>query len=159
MERHALGHTEAGRLTVPGHIARVTHSYFVHYPPHDERPDDPHYKDFNAYRRKTREFAQCVVGQHRNDFSECFPPQEHWPIGLELHHTHIEFALQQGIDLSWLDVDYPEVGDPTKVGAWVESAKNLEWRCIFHHRGVGGVHTLTASDYEGVKYVKGLTSK
>jgi hypothetical protein len=133
------------------HTQKVTHSYYVHYPEHDPRPEDPNYKDFDAYRRKTKDTAQCAIGLHRNDFSECVG-------GLELHHAHIEFSLQNGVDLAWLEVDYPGVSDPTTIGAWVESATNLMWLCERHHRGDGGVHTLTASDYEGEKYVKGLTS-
>ena len=78
--------------------------------------------------------------------------------GLELHHAHIEFALQNGVELAWLEADYPGVSDPDTIGMWVESAKNLTWLCERHHRGDGGVHTLTASDYEAEKYVKGLTS-
>jgi hypothetical protein len=78
---------------------------------------------------------------------------------LELHHAHIEFALINAIDLAWLEVDYPGVSDPNQVGIWVESAANLEWLCLRHHRGSGGVHTVTASDFEGLKYVRNLTQE
>jgi hypothetical protein len=145
-------------LSVPAHDQTVTHRYIVHYPEHDEREKDPHYKDFHHFRETTKATAKCLVGLHRNDYSECFPGPEHWPVGLEVHHSHIEFALQNGVDLRWLEVDYPGVSNPDEIGAWVESAANLEWRCVRHHRGDGGVHSLTASDYEGVRYVRGLTS-
>jgi hypothetical protein len=147
-----------GFMVVRPHIQKVTHSYLVHYPEHEARRDDPHYADFHHFRESTKAAAKCLVGEHRNDYSECYPPPEHWPIGLEVHHSHIEFALQNGVDLAWLEVDYPGISDSKMVGAWVESAANLEWRCVRHHRGDAGVHTVTASDYEGVKYVKGLTS-
>jgi hypothetical protein len=42
------------------------------------------------------------------------------------------------------------------VGAWVESADNLQWLCEFHHRGHGGVHIASSSDYEAERYVRGL---
>jgi len=138
---------------VDKHDQKVTHSYVVHYPDHPERAKDPHYKDFNHYREKTKATAQCSVGLHRNDFSECSLDKP-----LELHHTHIEFSLQNGVDLKWLEVDYPGVSDPNTVGAWVESANNLEWLCEFHHRGHGGVHVSAASDYEAEKYIRGLIS-
>jgi hypothetical protein len=86
---------------------------------------------------------------HRNDYSECHG-------GLELHHSHVEFSLQNGVDLAWLEKDYPGISDPDTVGAWVESADNLLWLCEFHHRGHGGVHVSSASDFEAEKYVKGL---
>ena len=138
-------------MTVEEHDQNVTHRYTVHYPAHPERTSDPHYVDFSHYRAKTKGTAQCAVGAHRNDFSECTLDSP-----LELHHTHIEFSLQNGVDLKWLEVDYPGVSDPDTVGAWVESAENLEWLCLFHHRGHGGVHTTAAADYEAEKYVRGL---
>jgi len=138
-------------MTVEEHDQNITHHYTVHYPPHPEREDDPHYVDFHHFREKTKATAKCAIGEHRNDFSEC--DSEH---PLELHHTHIEFSLQNGVDLKWLEVDYPGVSDPDTVGAWVESATNLEWLCLFHHRGHGGKHVTAYSDFEAAKYVRGL---
>ena len=134
------------------HDQTVTNSYVVHYPPHYPREEDPHYKDFNAYRQATHGTAVCSLGQHRGDLSECAGQ-------LELHHAHIEFSLQNGVDLKWLEVDYPGVSDPEQVGAWVESAENLMWLCEKHHRGVGGIHHASASDYEAEKYVRNLIGK
>lgn len=136
-------------MSTPAHDQKVTHGYVVRYPAHPPRKDDPHYKDFNAFRRRTQATAKCAVGQHRNDFSECHG-------GLELHHAHIEFSLQNGVDLAWLEADYPGISDPNSVGAWVESADNLEWLCEFHHRGHGGVHVSSASDFEAERYVRDL---
>jgi hypothetical protein len=136
---------------VPEHDWKQTHSYVVHYPAHAPRDGDPHFKDFDAYRRETFATAKCSIGQHRNDFTECQGQ-------LELHHSHVEFSLQNGIDLKWLEGDYPGIGNPDSVGAWVESGNNLLWLCEFHHRGHGGVHCATASDYEAEKYVRGLIS-
>lgn len=133
------------------HDQKVTHHYTVHYPDHAPREDDPHYKDFRAYHDRTRATAACAIGAHRRDFSECHGE-------LELHHAHVEFALQNSIDLSWLEADYPGIGNPDLIGAWVESASNLTWLCEAHHRGAGGVHTASASDFEGEKYIRGLIS-
>ena len=138
-------------MTVPEHDQHISHAYTVHYPAHPPRKDDPHYTDFEEYRRRTKATAKCAVGQHRNDYSECKG-------GLELHHAHVEFALQNGVSLAWLEADYPGISDPNTVGAWVESAANLLWLCEFHHRGHGGVHVASASDFEAEKYVKGLIS-
>lgn len=135
------------------HDQSITHHYIVHYPNHEPRESDPHYRDFNAYRRKTKGTAKCAIGAHRNDFSECSLDKP-----LELHHAHIEFSLQNGVDLKWLEADYPGVSDPDIVGAWVESAENLMWLCEAHHRGAGGIHTASASDFEAEKYVRGLIS-
>lgn len=71
----------------------------------------------------------------------------------------MEFALQNGVDLAWLEVDYPGISDPDHVGAWVESAVNLEWLCLEHHRGAHGVHLLSSSDFEAQRYVRGLINE
>ena len=137
---------------VPAHEGIVSHRYVMHYPEHPPRENDPHYKDFEDYRKRTKATARCAFAVRTNDDSTCDG-------GLELHHSHIEFSLQNGVELKWLERDYPGVSDPTQVGAWVESAANLEWYCEFHHRGAGGVHSAAASDFEAEHYVRGLISK
>jgi hypothetical protein len=136
-------------VSTPAHDRSVTDHYTVHYPPHPPRTADPHYRDFEAFRRRTQPTAKCAVGEHHDDYSACRG-------GLELHHAHVEFALQNGVDLKYLEVDYPGISDPDQIGAWVESAANLLWLCEFHHRGHGGVHVASASDFEAERYVKGL---
>ena len=133
------------------HDQKITNSYIVHYPAHPERTDDPHYKDFNAFRERTKNTAVCAIGGARQDFSECDG-------GLELHHSHVEFSLQNGVDLKWLESAYPGVSNPEEVGAWVESADNLEWLCEKHHRGSGGIHHAAYSDFEASKFVHNLIS-
>jgi hypothetical protein len=138
---------------VPAHDQPFAHRYTVHYPDHAPRQDDPHYVDFEAYRKRTKATARCRFAVDRGDASEC--DKDH---PLELHHAHIEFALQNGVDLALLERDYPGVSDPTQVGAWVESAANLEWYCRAHHRSVAGVHEASVSDYEAEHYVRNLIS-
>lgn len=138
-------------MDIQNHDQNETHRYLVHFPAHPERRSDPHYKDFQAFRRRTHKTAKCAEAVRRGDFSECHG-------GLELHHTHIEFSLQNGVDLKLLERDYPGISDPTQIGAWVESGANLEWLCVAHHRGHGGVHSATASDFEASRYVRGLIS-
>jgi len=152
---------------VPAHDQRVKHVYVLHFPPHPPRESDPHYRDFEAYHRRTRATARCWVGE-RIGFQDCRdaqgrpcppPPDGGEQPGLELHHAHIEFALQQGVDLAALERDYPGVSDPDQVGAWVESAANLRWLCAEHHRGAAGAHTAAHADWEAEQYVRGLISQ
>lgn len=134
------------------HDQAITNHYTVHFPEHPPREDDPHYRDFEAYRNKTKATAICAFAQRRGgDVSECAG-------GLELHHSHVEFSLQNGVDFALLEKDYPGISDPTQVGAWVESAANLEWLCAKHHRGHGGIHHASASDWEAEIYVRNLIS-
>lgn len=141
---------------VAAHTQAHTSHYQVHFPEHGSRKGDPHYRDFDHYHRTTKrdpEIYQCAVGRRRGDFSDCT-----LDLPLELHHTHIEWALQNGVDLAMLEHQYPGISDREEVGAWVESAENLEWLCQlqFHHRGHGGAHVASASDFEGQHFVKGL---
>jgi hypothetical protein len=151
----------------PAHDAVQSHRYLVHFPAHPPREDDPHYVDFDHYHRKYRATARCYVGE-RVGFGDCrdqhgapCPPPADGGLqpGLELHHAHVEFSLQQGIDLKALEVDFPGISDATSVGAWVESDVNFRWLCVFHHRGPGGAHTACHSDWEGSQYIPGLISK
>ena len=139
---------------VAAHVQKVTHNYAIRYPEHSAREDDPHYVDFNHIHREWRkdpEKWQCHIGQRRGDFSECSLDKP-----LELHHAHIEFALLNAVELAWLEKDYPGISDYEKLGAWVESAENLLVLCEFHHRGHGGIHVASSSDYEGLKYIRGF---
>jgi hypothetical protein len=136
---------------VAAHDQATTHHYVVTYPAHPARESDPHYRDFEAYRKRTKDTAQCAFAAETGDTSECDLTKP-----LELHHTHVEFSLQNGVDLKRLEHLYPGISNPDEVGAWVESAPNLTWLCAFHHRGHGGVHTAAAADFEASKWVKGL---
>jgi len=148
----------------PAHDQHESHQYLVHFPAHFPRKDDPHYKDFDHFHRTNRMAARCYVGV-RIGFDECKSTNgastaiaDGVQSGLELHHAHIEFATQNGIDLAALEVDYPGVSNPDEVGAWVESGINFRWLCCFHHRAAGGAHTATHSDWEASQYIRGLIS-
>lgn len=147
------------------HTTPQTHRYLVHFPPHPARVDDPHYVDFDHYHRKTRPTARCYVGE-RIGFGDCRDAQgdpctidaDGKQSGLELHHAHVEFSLQQGVSLEALEVDYPGISNPDEVGAWVETEANFRWLCVHHHRGAAGAHTASHSDWEAGQYVLGLIS-
>lgn len=121
---------------IPAESRRITHTYTLHFPEHLPREGDPHYRDFDAYRRKTRAAARCHVGE-RIGFDWCRDTQgnrctfdaDGVMSDLELHHAHIEFALQNGISLAALEKDYPGVSNPDQVGAWINSAENLLYLC------------------------------
>lgn len=138
-------------MTVPAHEQAITNRYSIAYPAHEPREDDPHYKDFEAYRRRTKDTAQCQFGVDRGgDFSECAG-------GLELHHAHIEYAMINGVDLALLEARYPGVSDRDQVGEWVNgAAENLVWYCAKHHRSHGGIHHASAADFEAAHFVRNL---
>lgn len=147
------------------HSGAQSHHYTVHFPPHPARTSDPHYVDFNHYHKLHRAAARCYVGE-RIGFHDCTDVKgpslisaDGVQTGLELHHAHVEFSLQNGIDLSALEKDFPGISNATDVGAWVESDVNFRWLCVFHHRGPGGAHTAAHADWEAGQYIPGLISK
>ncbi len=161
---------------VAAHEQIASHKYVVHYPEHPARTSDPHYVDFNHFHKANGPTARCAYAVHADLEGDPVPTRQdaapHRLIGpgetragcdttspMELHHSHIEFSLQNGVDLQLLEKDYPGIANPDEIGAWVESAANFTWYCVFHHRGPGGAHTAAASDFEAEKYVQNLISK
>lgn len=134
----------------PAHSQKVSHNYVVHYPWHYPRPEDPHYIDFEHYHKLHSKTAKCAFSDSA-DADQCVLDKP-----LELHHKIIEFSLQNGVDFAVLEKDYPGISNPDEIGAWVESDINFIWYCQFHHRGHGGAHTASASDFEAERYVKDL---
>ncbi len=134
---------------VAAHTQLVTHRYLLTYPEHGPRRADPHYVDFEAYRKRTKGSAVCTFAVATGVIGECAG-------GLELHHSHVEYAMLNAVDFASLERRYPGISDPTTVGAWVESADNLEWLCVWHHRGHGGKHSAAAADYEAQAYIRDL---
>ena len=133
---------------VQAHNQKITHHYTMRFPEHSPRAGDPHYVDFNHYRKTHIATAKCKFWDSA-DPDQCTTQ-------LELHHSFIEFSLQNGVNFAVLEKDFPGISDPNKVGAWVESDQNLEWLCSYHHRGSGGAHTASASDFTAERYVKDL---
>lgn len=132
------------------HTQVASHRYIMHYPDHYPRPDDPHYVDFEHYRKTHVKTARCAYADSASG-DQCTTQ-------LELHHKIIEFSLQNGVDFEVLERDFPGISDPNQIGAWVESDINFVWYCSWHHRGAGGVHNASSSDFEAEKYVTHLIS-
>lgn len=139
-------------MSTTAHQQTITNHYLISYPEHSPREGDPHYRDFHAYHERTKHdprIYRCGWAVETGDQSQCAPGP------LELHHSHIEFALANAVDLKHLAAAYPGVDNPDEVGAWIETAANLTWYCALHHRGAAaGVHHLSASDFEASKWLQ-----
>ncbi len=134
------------------HDQKISHNYVVHYPEHYPRAEDPHYIDFEHYHKTHKAEAKCAFADSA-DADQCVLDKP-----LELHHKIIEFSLQNGVDFAVLEKDFPGISSPDKIGEWVESDQNFIWYCQYHHRGHGGAHTASASDFTAQRYVKDLIS-
>jgi len=141
---------------VAAHIQAITHRYQITYPEHGPRAGDPAYADFHAF-KAGRKAAGTYVCDFATEFrggdtSECDLTKP-----LEAHHKHIEWAMLNEVDMVLLEAAYPGVSAQT-VGAWVESAENLELLCVWHHRGRAGKHTAAFADFEASKDIRRLIS-
>lgn len=141
---------------VPAHSQAFTKHYVVHYPAHEPRESDPHKRDFLEWKKRRKESGtyHCDFAvDHRNgDFSECDLSRP-----LEAHHKVIEFAMTNEVDISLLEKDYPGISKE-ELGAWIDGDSNLTLLCVFHHRGPGGVHNASYSDYGSEFYIRNLIS-
>lgn len=138
----------------PAHDQKITNRYLMHVPPHEPRESDPHYADFHEWKRRQKAAGKwrCGWAVLVDDDTDC-----DLTLPLEAHHSHIEFALQNGISFERLEHAFPGISDPAQVGAWIESDANLILLCAKHHRALGhGVHHLSSSDYEGSHFVEGV---
>src|ERR1019366_10512239 len=105
------------------HSQVASHRYVMSYPWHYPRVDDPNYVDFEAFHKKHGPDARCTFAIHGTLDGDTGPLRQtevpHRLIGpgevraqcdtthpIELHHAHVEFSLQNGIDLVLLEKDY-----------------------------------------------------
>jgi hypothetical protein len=139
--------------TVAAHLMKVTSHYTKKIPPHEPREQDPFKADFDEWKRRRRAsntYYCDFAHKYRDDFSECTQGKP-----LEAHHDLIEFSLKNGVTVERLEKFYSGIS-AIGVGKWIDSDANLTLLCQWHHRGHGGVHILTASDYEAYKVIAGL---
>jgi hypothetical protein len=139
---------EEGRLGLLGTAAhqqtqtiRLTRAY----PDHEPRAADPNYRLFETAKARMKASGQwrCAVNN-----ADCAG-------GIQVHHSYIEFAYQNDVDVAALNEALGlHLADASFI-LWVESPGNLEPLCQAHHTGVLGVHLIPTADWEIVRVHKG----
>jgi hypothetical protein len=125
----------------PAHDQHQTIQLLRHYPEHEPRKGDPNYAEFEHVRGrlKAQGLLRCAVGNE-----DCAGQ-------MQLHHSSVEFAYINAIDVVALDVVLGlDLTDATFV-QWVESPGNLEPLCQAHHVGILGVHCIPTADWDVVR--------
>lgn len=149
---------------IEAHDQTTVNHYVMHYLAHHAREGDPYYPLFNAFHRKHSDAAVCHVG-HRLGYDQCADAKGKRMIwqrdptghsGLELHHSVLEFATLNSVNLKAVMRDFPDLTSMEKVLAWAESEPNFMWLCAKHHRGPGGIHHAAAADWEAELYIRNL---
>jgi hypothetical protein len=148
---HTAGQDPA---VVAAHAQAMSHKYTVNFPEHGKgREKDPHYRAFEAFHRKYGPHAVCYIAW-------CLGTTEHCAKGpMELHHALAEWATQNAVDPAALHRLFPHMrADATQdeIDTFVESDENFRWLCAFHHRGHGGAHVASHSDWAASQVVPGL---
>lgn len=131
-----------GKGVTPAHTQEATLHVHEYYPAHEPRESDPHYHLFHEAREKLRQLGKLKCWVCGKDEAAAGQP-------IELHHSVIEFALANGVDVAKFAHLYPEfnVTDEATFVAFVESEGNLLPLCLDHHRGCHGIHSMTYSPW------------
>ena len=115
---------------VNSHTQSETDRLVFYYPDHEPREDDPHYSLFNATRARLVKLGSLKCWR-------CGATEK-----IELHHSEIEFSLQNGVDPAKFEAAHPEfrITSDDEFQAWVEGEGNLLPLCMECHRGTVGIH-------------------
>ena len=63
---------------------------------------------------------------------------------METHHSHFEWASQNGLDLEKVTADWPSITDRAKLAEWVDGEGNMLVLCAAHHRAQHtGIHMIS----------------
>lgn len=126
------------------HEQVVTVRFIERWPAHEPREKDPHYHLFNQARARLKKqgLLKCVV---ESDY--------HYG-QIELHHSKVEFAHVNDIDLDKFNHLYGLNLSDEEFQAYVEQEGNLEPLCVLHHRGQEGVHSLPEPEWNTLRAAK-----
>jgi hypothetical protein len=133
-EGDAMSNTPAHKQTQTIRLLRA-------YPSHEPRAQDPNYAEFEQVRArlKAQGLLKCIVNN-----ADCSG-------GPQLHHTHVEFAYQNAVDVPTLDKLLGLSLTDADFAQWVESPGNLEVLCEAHHVGILGIHMIPTADWDIVR--------
>jgi hypothetical protein len=105
----------------------------VSYPPHEPRQVSPRYAATRNHLIEIMDAPCWICGIRKSEGGK-----------MEAHHTHFEWASQNGLDPEKVTADWPEVTDREKLADWVDSEGNMLVLCAAHHRGkYTGIHEIS----------------
>lgn len=114
----------------------------VAYPPHDPRHASPAY---------TRLHHLLVI--HRNEPCWICGIRHSEGGAMETHHSHIEWAAVNGVDLAKVMADFPKITDEAAMREWLDSEGNMLVLCAACHRGAyTGIHMISYPSWLLQKY-------
>lgn len=128
----------------PAHDQTVNIRFIEHWPAHEPRESDPHYRAFNAAKRRMKRLGlyKCNVLSNYH-YGE-----------LEAHHSLVEFAHIEDVDISKFNELYGLHLNDDEFKDYIESPAGLEILCELHHRGQEGVHSLPEPEWNALRVSK-----
>lgn len=126
------------------HEQVVTIRFIERWPAHEPRKDDPYYHLFHKAKERMKKagLLRCNV---ESDY--------HYG-QIELHHSKVEFAHQNDIDLEKFNHAYGLNLNDEEFKEFVEGDGNLEPLCTLHHRGQEGIHSLPEPEWNVLRTAK-----
>lgn len=127
------------------HKQAMTVHIVASIPEHEPRASDPHYKSFNAAKRRIKKLGlwKCILA---DAYCDGVP---------ELHHQHIEFSQANASDYEKVNTALGlHIKSDDEFQEWVESPGNLEVLCSAHHRTHYGIHMIPGPLWEPMRYRK-----
>ena len=121
---------------VPAQTQKLTIHRLYQYPDHGPRGE--------AF-EKAKERMKAL------GLDKCVVPDCDTGAPIEYHHTWVENAMQNGIDVSKLDVIAGLHLTDAEFTDWVQSPGNLEPLCSVHHRTQLGVHHIPEPDWNALR--------
>ena len=133
----------AGEMTA-AHQQEVVIRLIERWPAHEPRKDDPNYHLFQAAKRRLK----------RQGLLRCVVESDYHYGQIELHHSRVEFAHINDIDLGKFNHAYGLNLTDEQFQEYVEQEGNLEPLCTLHHRGQEGVHSLPEPEWNVLRTSK-----
>jgi hypothetical protein len=130
-------------MTAP-HQQEVVIRFIERWPAHEPREKDPHYKLFHQAKARLKRQG-LLVCQVESDY--------HYG-QIELHHSKVEFAHANDIDLEKFNHAYGLHLSDEEFQEYIEQEGNLEPLCTLHHRGQEGVHSLPEPEWNALRTSK-----
>jgi hypothetical protein len=123
-------------MTAP-HEQVVTIRFIERWPEHEPREADPNYHLFRQAKERLKRQGLLV----------CRVESDYHYGQIELHHSKVEFAHINDIDLDKFNHAYGLHLSDEEFQRYVEQEGNLEPLCTLHHRGQEGVHSLPEPEW------------
>jgi hypothetical protein len=115
----------------------------IFYPAHEPRQASGEYRRVHHHLVVELDEECWICGVRHSDVLQMpAAEQRHWQ--LETHHSEIEWAAANGVDLALVMRDFPALQDREALRSWLDSEGNMLVLCATHHRGSRtGIHSIS----------------